>query len=137
MIREGAIRIPFSYAAGRAGSRFLRALRDEDRIVGAECAACARVWCPPRTYCPRCGGEALTERNVGPGGAVVSWTTLADGGTLLLVRLDGADSALLHHWIGEAGAVAVGDRVVARFAAERAGSIHDLAGFAPEEGGEA
>ena len=38
---EGKIEIPYSYAAGEMGSRFLTELRDHKRILGVRCASCA------------------------------------------------------------------------------------------------
>lgn len=137
MIRESAIRIPFRYAAGGAGSRFLAALRDERRILGARCDACRRVFAPLRSFCSSCGASPLEEIALGPGGRVEAWTARADGTVFALVRLDGADTALLHRLVGLPGEPRRGMRVRARFAAERRASILDIAGFEPEEGASA
>ena len=134
MIREESIQIPFKYAAGTAGSRFLVALRDDERILGSRCPACERVWCPLRAFCPQCGEEHVTDIEVGPEGVLVSWTEVVGSGAFALVRLDGADTALLHRWPKDAANVRVGVRVRARFATDRIGSILDLVGFEPVEG---
>lgn len=131
MIREGAIRIPFKYAAGRTGSRFLTGLRDGKRILASRCGACARVAVPLRAFCPACGGEELVELEVGPGGTVVAWTETPDAGSYALVRLDGADTALLHRLLVAPGACRIGQRVTVRFAASRRASILDIDGFEP------
>lgn len=132
MIREGSLRLPFRYAAGRIASRFLVALRDDARLLGARCVPCGRIVAPPPSFCAGCG-EALEELvEVGPGGRLVSFCERADGQTFCLVRLDGADGAMLHHLVGAPGdgrGWRLGERVVARFAPERCGSILDLAGF--------
>lgn len=130
MIREGAITIPFSYAAGTAGSRFLCALRDDQEILGTRCAACDRVYCPGRACCPRCGADDLTWMPVGPEGEVIAATEVSGKGAFGLVRLDGADTAMIHLLLGDTTHVASGTRVRARFAVERTGSIRDLQGFA-------
>ena len=137
MIRESAIRIPFRYAAGAAGSRFLAALRDEQRILGARCAACARVLVPLRAFCPACGDDKLEEVEVGPGGTVQTWTTRADGTVFAVILLDGASTGLVHRFLDAAGEARCGLRVRARFAAERCGGILDIAGFEPAQGGAA
>lgn len=137
MIRESAVRIPFRYAAGAAGSRFLVALRDERRILGSRCVTCACVLAPMRAFCPICSGTDLEELEVGPAGVVQSWTTRQDGTLFALVRLDGADTALLHRLLAVPGRAHCGMRVRALFAAERRGSILDLEGFVPAEGGAA
>lgn len=129
MIHEGSINIPFTYAAGEGGSRFLLALRDERQILGARCAACARVYCPGRSFCPECGADALEWSPVGPEGTIVAWTHVPDKGLFGLVRLDGADTPMTHRLIGAPTHYRVGTRVRARFALERTGSILDLEGF--------
>lgn len=136
MIREGSVRIPFAYAAGTAASRFLVALRDEGRITGSPCPACGRVFCPARSFCPRCGGETAGLVSVGPEGSVVSFTRTASGETFGLVRLDGADSALLHRLLGDGVRWRIGARVRARLAPERRGRITDIEGFEPAGGQE-
>ena len=133
MIREGALQLPFRYAAGRAASRFLGALRDAGRILAARCAACARVTCPARAWCPGCGEVVAALVEVGPAGTLVSFTEVPGRGIFGLVRLDGADGALLHRILGPAAGLAAGTRVWPRFAAARTGSILDLEGFAPGE----
>ena len=131
MIREGAIRIPFKYAAGRTGSRFLVALRDGMRILASRCGACARVAVPLRAFCPACGGDELAELEVGPGGIIVAWTETPDAGNYALVRLDGADTAFLHRLLVAPGGCRIGQRVTVRFAASRRASILDIDGFEP------
>lgn len=134
MIDEGAIRIPFRYAAGRTGSRFLVALRDDMRILGARCVSCARVAVPLREFCPMCGGDGFTDVEVGPGGTIVAWTATADPGRYALVRLDGADTAFLHRLLAAPAACCIGQRVRARFASSRHASILDIEGFEPVTG---
>lgn len=140
MIREGSIRIPFRYASGQAGSRFLAALRDEGRILGSRCGACGRVACPARSFCAACGEGCIETVEVGPEGLVLSWTEVPGRGVFALVRLDGADGAMMHRLLPPASRVEPGMRVRARFTAERSGHILDIEGFeptttAPEPGG--
>jgi len=134
VILEGAIRIPFKYAAGRAGSRFLVALRDGMRIVASRCETCARVAVPLRTLCPACGGDDLAEVEVGPGGSVIAWTQTPDAGSYALVRLDGADTAFLHRLVAAPAGCRIGQRVRVRFASSRRASILDIDGFEPVTG---
>ncbi len=133
MIRAEPIRIPFSYAAGAAGSRFLVALRDERRLLGARCEPCDRVRCPPAAYCPDCGEDTTQGVEVGPEGELVSWTRVPGRGVFGLIRLDGADTALLHRLVGPTDGWRVGDRVRAAFAEARTGSVLDIEGFARTE----
>lgn len=128
MIREGSIRIPFRFAAGGTASAFLQALRDEGRILGARCGPCDRVSAPARPFCPACGDATDELVEVGPEGVVTSWTELPGRGVFGLVRLDGADGATLHRLLGP-GPWVSGQRVCARMASERKGSVLDIEGF--------
>lgn len=129
MIHEGSIRIPFNFAAGEIGSRFLIALRDDMRILGGRCEKCARVACPPQPFCSLCGNSTTELLEVGPGGTLKSWTETRDGRVFGLIQLDGADGSLLHLLLGDAVAWSAGCRVSAVFADERTGGIKDIAGF--------
>ncbi len=129
MIREESIRIPFRFAAGRAGSRMLAALRDDKRILGAHCPTCIRTLAPVRSFCPHCGGENLRTVEIGPGAVLVSWTETPDRGLFALVRPDGADTAMIHRLLGRRDEFHIGVRLRAVFAAARRGHIADLQGF--------
>ncbi len=95
MIRQESIQIPFRYAAGEMSGRFLREQRETGRFLATVCASCGYVACPPRASCPRCFEATETVREVGPGGTLVSWTERPGRGVFGLVRLDGADGALV------------------------------------------
>lgn len=100
MIKEEAIRLPFNYATGAAAAAYLGGL-DEGRLLASRCEPCAKVLSPARSLCPFCGYPTAAELvEVGPSGVVESWTRLPDGGDFVLVRLDGADTALLHRFVG-------------------------------------
>lgn len=130
------VNLAFSYAAGEAASRFLIALRDEQRIYGTRCPTCRRVLVPARSFCPRCFVDTSEWVEVGTTGTVSAFTPLASGEgsgvrvSLALIHLDGADTALVH-FVGEAGpgTPRPGLRVFAVFAGARAGSILDIAYF--------
>lgn len=148
------VSLQFNYAAGEAASRFLIALRDEKRIYGARCPMCRRVLVPARSFCPRCWAELREWIEVGPTGTLIAFAKstprpsspqrnadLDDRGfhaqdeegipemDLGLIRLDGADSALVHFVLSSARRT--GMRVTARFAEKRTGSILDIAYFEP------
>lgn len=135
MIAAGRVQIPFRYAAGAAASRFGVGLRDERRILGARCGGCGRVLCPPGPFCGRCGAAAGDPVAVGPGATLVAWTELPGRGTFALVRLDGADGALVHRLLEAVPEPRAGMRLRARFASERHGDIRDIEGFAAEGAG--
>jgi uncharacterized protein len=134
MILESPIKLPFSYAAGEVGSRFLVALRDNQIVLGVRCATCSTVTAPVRPFCSSCS-RAVTELvEVGPGGTLEAWTAQPGTGIFGLVRLDGADTALVHRLIGD-GEWRPGIRVRAVFADERTAHITDIEGFIAERVG--
>jgi uncharacterized OB-fold protein len=132
------VNLAFSYAAGEAASRVLIALRDEKKIYGTHCTGCRRVLVPARSFCPRCFMETTEWIEVGPAGTLVAFATApllprpSAPLPLGLIRLDGADTALVHR-IGEihSDALCIGLRVTAVFTETRSGSILDIAYFKP------
>lgn len=140
----GTISIPFAYAAGAAASRFLVALRDERRILGTRCPACRRVLVPARGFCATCWAEPGEWVEVGPEGTLVNWCTVRlplphlpapPPVTLGLVRLDGADTDLLHLIGGDPGALRRGVRLRPEWRPARQGHVLDLARFVPVTAG--
>ena len=141
------LEISFDYtrSLGPTLSEFVTALAGR-RILGAR-ASDGRVHAPPFEYDPVTGAPPAELVEVGPGGTVVSWTWTdrpMDGQPLdrpfgwALIRLDGADTALLHAVdAGSAERMRTGMAVRPRWAAERAGSgITDIACFEPGQPGE-
>jgi uncharacterized OB-fold protein len=117
--------------------RFFTALR-EGRIEGVRTAS-GKVLVPPAEYDPE-SGEAVTDFvAVGAEGVVTTWAWMAEpreGQPLdrpfawALVRLDGADTALLHAVdAGSPERMETGMRVRVRWSAERVGSMRDIACF--------
>ena len=122
--------------------RFLAGLK-EQRIEGVRTAT-GRVVVPPVEYDPDTGEPTQDFVAVAATGTVLTWTWVAKPRPThplsrpfawALIKLDGADTALLHVVdAGEASRMKTGARVKARFAAERVGHIRDLACFDLEEG---
>ncbi len=113
------------------------------RIVGARGSDCI-VHVPPVEFDP-ITHEALTDFvDVSDEGVVQTWSWAADplpGQPLdrpfawVLVKLDGADTALLHALdVDSPAEVSTGMRVRARWADERAGAVTDIACFEPAVG---
>lgn len=136
--------IAFDYtrSLGPVLGRFMTGLRDR-RVLGARTAD-GRVHVPPLEYDPATHTPVTELVPVSPTGTVTSWTwtdrPLA-GQPLdrpfgwALIRLDGADTALLH--AVDAGAresMRTGMRVRVRWAAKRSGDIRDIACFEPDPG---
>jgi uncharacterized OB-fold protein len=92
---EGRIKIPYRWPAGKVAGRFLHVLQSEKRFEGLRCPKCGRVTVPPRPRCLGCRVTSEDRVTVGPDGIVTSWTRRPQG-ILALVRLDGADTSVLH-----------------------------------------
>jgi uncharacterized OB-fold protein len=138
------LEIGFDYtrSLGPTLSQFMTALAGR-RILGAR-GADGRVHVPPFEYDPQTGEPPAALVPVGSGGTVTTWSWAArpaDGQPLArpfawaLIRLDGADTALLHAVdAGSAAAMHTGMRVRARWADSPAGHIRDIACFEPWPG---
>ena len=110
----------YKRSCGPVLSRWFQGLA-EARVQGLRLAS-GRVLVPPREYDPETGEDAGDDWvDVGQEGTVTSWT---EGWAL--VRLDGADTGLLHRALGP---LATGDRVRLVWAEERRGHIQDIAWF--------
>ena len=138
------LEIEFDYtrSLGPVLSQFMAALA-ERRILGAR-GADGRVHAPPFEYDPVSAEPPQDLVPVGPEGTVVSWSwmpeplagqPLAEPFAWALIRLDGADTAMLHAVdTGSAAAMRTGLRVRPRWAERPAGSIRDIVCFEPCDG---
>lgn len=137
------VEYPFTRTVGPVQSAFFTGLR-EGVLVGVRMVD-GGVMCPPVEYDPRTS-EPLTELvEVGEAGEVTTWawvtepradTPLDRPFAWALIRLDGADTGMLHAVdAGSPEAMATGMRVRVRWADEREGAITDIACFEPEPGG--
>jgi uncharacterized OB-fold protein len=133
------LEFPYQRTTGPVLGAFLTGVRD-GRLLGSRIGG--RVLCPPMEYDPETAAPAEPDLvEVGPGGTVESWTWVAHPTAkhpfahpfaFALVRLDGADTALVHAVdAGSIDAMSTGMRVAAQYAAERRGAITDV-WFVPE-----
>ncbi|MBG0828152.1 OB-fold domain-containing protein [Planomonospora sp. ID67723] len=143
LVAEHVLEFPGGYTrtTGPVIGRFLTELRD-GRIVGVRTAD-GRTLVPPLEYDPETG-EAVTGEfaEVGPAGTVESWSWVGEPRRAhpldrpfawALIRLDGADTSLLHAVdAGDARAMRPGLRVRPRWKTERTGHITDIESFVPE-----
>jgi uncharacterized protein len=131
----------YERSVGPVIGRFLAGLRD-GRIEGARTKT-GKVIVPPAEYDPD-SGEAITDFvEVGSAGVVTTYSwiyepranqPLARPFAWALIKLDGADSALLHAVdAGDPERMKTGLRVRVRWSENRTGSIRDIACFEPEE----
>src|SRR5260221_9641553 len=135
------LEIGFDYtrSLGPTLSQFMAALADR-RILGSR-GADGRVHAPPFEYDPVTLAPPDELVPVGPEGSVTTWSwapqplkgqPLAHPFAWALIRLDGADTAMLHAVdAGSAAAMRTGMRVRGRWAATTVGHIRDIACFEP------
>ncbi|MFF5703080.1 Zn-ribbon domain-containing OB-fold protein [Streptomyces sp. NPDC012794] len=144
------VEFPFTRSLGPVQSAFLTGLRQR-AVLGVRTSD-GRVMVPPAEYDPATAEEIRELVEVAPTGTVTTWAwngeprphqPLGTPFAWVLVRLDGADTAILHALDAPGpDAVSTGMRVRIRWAAERTGAITDIACFEPyggrpEEGGAA
>ncbi len=139
---EGKLALPYTYFAGRVGSRFLTTIRDEKKIMGIKCEKCSKVFVPPRQICDVCM-EDIRENwvDVQNTGEVTNFTVIRYEDkhlpkkapyVLATIRLDGADTSLVHIVEGiDLKEAKIGMKVQAVFAEETTSTILDIDHFAP------
>jgi len=139
---EDRIPVRHRYTPGVAGEAFFTALRDRGELLASRCEACGITYCPARLFCERCfAGPLEAGLTVGPQGTLESFSVgyvgvegepLEEPVTVGLVRLDGADTVLVH-FVVDAGDLEAGMRVetVLEPKTKRTGSILDIRGFRP------
>jgi len=135
------LEISFDYtrSLGPVLSEFMTGLAQR-KILGSR-GADGRVYVPPAEYDPVTFSPPTELLPVGPEGTVLTWSWQPeprDGQPLdhpfawALIRLDGADTAMLHAVDASApAAMQTGMRVRPRWAPERTGHIRDIACFEP------
>lgn len=135
------LEFPYTRSTGPVVGRYLAGLK-EQRVLGSRLPD-GRVIVPAQEYDPwtsrTLGPEDLVE--VATEGEVTTWSwnpVPRDGQPLdrpfawALVRLDGADTPLLHAVdVADPSQMSIGMRVRARWSQHRRGHVHDLACFEP------
>jgi hypothetical protein len=139
---DNILEYPYTRTLGPVIGRFMTSLR-AGRIEGIRTPS-GKVLVPPAEYDPDSGDE-LTPGDmveVGQAGVVTTWAwvnhprenhPLDHPFGWALIKLDGADTGLLH--VVDAGSESrmhSGMRVKVRWRDERVGEIHDIAAFVPE-----
>ncbi|MEU7576230.1 OB-fold domain-containing protein [Streptomyces sp. NPDC041068] len=138
------VEFPFTRSLGPVQSAFLTGLR-ERTVLGVRTGD-GRTLVPPVEYDPVTAEEIRDLVEVATTGTVTTWAwnheprrgqPLDTPFAWVLVKLDGADTALLHALdVPGPDAVRTGMRVRVRWAAERVGAITDIACFEAYEEGE-
>ncbi|MFD6284864.1 Zn-ribbon domain-containing OB-fold protein [Streptomyces sp. NPDC060205] len=140
------VEFPFTRSLGPVQSAFLTGLRE--RVVLGVRTVDGRTLVPPVEYDPVTSEELSELVEVAATGTVTTWAwnheprrgqPLDRPFAWVLVRLDGADTALLHALDAPGGpdSVHTGMRVRVRWAGERSGAITDIACFEPADDGTA
>ncbi len=138
---ESTIQFPYKRSLGPVIGAFMTALADQ-RLVGIRSGD--RVICPPLEWDPDTGQELAVDLvDVGPAGTVESWSWVSSPSSqhpfdhpfaFAFIRLDGADTALVHAVdAGSLDAMSTGMRVAPRWRPERTGHITDIEAFVPGE----
>lgn len=141
----GHMETDYIYTLGIAGEKFFVEIKENERILGAKCQRCGKVFLPPRLYCEECFHKLVEWVNVGKKGVVYTFTVatvdvngakLKEPAIYALIKFSGVEGGLLHK-LSEVkpGDVEIGLPVVAVFKprAERTGSINDIKYFKPEQ----
>ena len=139
---DHVLEYPYKRSLGPVIGRFFTGLKAR-RIEGVRTTT-GRVIVPPTEYDPDTS-ESLTEFvEVGQSGVVTTWAWVAEPRpnhplsrpfAWALVRLDGADTAILHAVdAGDEAKMRTGMRVRVRWKPETEGDIHDIECFEPEAG---
>ncbi len=131
---------PYKRSVGAVIGRFLTGLR-EGRIEGIRTAS-GKVLVPPVEYDPDTAAPLTEFVEVGTSGEVTTWAWISEprknnplnrAFAWALIKLDGADTALLHAVdAGDESNMKTGMRVRVRWRDERVGHISDIACFEPE-----
>lgn len=142
MTRQETWNITYRHALGETASWFYAQIRDHAKIYGRRDARSGRVLVPPRAFSDQSLVPTTEWVEVGPGGRIEAFTIVYEEFHNLppppyafgYVRLDHADTALGGFFKGvdlsdpkAAGVkLAVGTRVVTRFAERRVGDVLDF-----------
>ncbi len=135
------VKFPYRRSLGPVLGAFLTGLA-EQRIIGIRSGD--RVIVPPLEWDPDTAAELPHDFvEVGPAGTVESWSWVAKPTSqhpvskpfaFALIKLDGADTALMHAVdAGSIEAMSTGMRVAPRWKTERIGHITDIDAFVPGE----
>lgn len=142
LFSDWTMEFPYKHSTGETIGRFLAGLRDQ-RLIWGQRVPGQGVIVPPLGYGETDaaeGGEWVAVENAGTVTAVAVVHEATEGlhpaaapFAFVLVRLDGADTALPHIVTEGLDRLRVGSRVEAvwRPDGERIGSIRDIAGFRP------
>lgn len=145
IVLRQVLSIPMRFATGPVMGRFLRELRDNQRIMANRCGVCGRFQLPPREVCAVCRAPVTEFVEVGPEGVISGFDLVYYASpdpltgearkapyTTVNVLLDGVvGKDTLWHLLNETDPAKIkhGLRVRAVFNEHRTGSMHDIKYF--------
>jgi uncharacterized OB-fold protein len=139
---EGKLALPYTYFAGRVGSKFITTIRDQKKILGVRCNHCNKVFVPPRQTCATCMEELQNNWvELKNAGEVTNFTVIRYNDKhlprtapfiLAMIKLGGADTPMVHILEGiPPEKVRIGLKVKPVFAQETTNTILDIDHFEP------
>jgi hypothetical protein len=142
IVMDGRIKVPYRWAAGEVGTRYLTSLRDDRKFLGTRCPECGKVYHIPRRNCPDCFEECSEWVELGSEGTLETYTVVRKHHPQLsplplpfgygVIKLDGADTGFLHLLYDfDEGQLRSGMKVEAVFSDEPEGNILDVKYFRP------
>jgi len=141
-IVEGKLALPYTYFAGKVGSKFITTIRDQQKILGIKCKRCNKVFIPPRQTCALCQ-EDIRENwvELKNAGEVTNYTVVRYDDKhlprkapfiLAMIKLEGADTPIVHLLERiDPEDVKIGLKVKPVFAKETTNTILDIDHFEP------
>jgi uncharacterized OB-fold protein len=142
LTRQESWNITYEHALGETASFFFTQIRDNAKLYGRKDAKSGRVLVPPRAFSDQTLEPTTQWIEVGPGGQIEAFTMVYEAFRGLpdppyafgYVMLDGADTAIgglfkgvdLSDPAAAAKRLAIGTRVITRFAEQRKGEVLDF-----------
>jgi uncharacterized OB-fold protein len=141
-IVKGKLALPYTYFAGRTGSKFITTVRDQQKIMGVKCNKCNKVFMPPKQTCEICMEDLRNNWvELANTGVVTNYTVVRYDAkhlprkaplVLAMIKLNGADTPFVHILEEVSPAeVKVGMKVDAVFAKASTNTILDIDHFKP------
>ena len=146
-LQSGRWNLQYRHEEGEVLRRFFKELKEYKRIMGNRCPMCSRVHVTPRRLCERCSVPNKEWIEVKDTGTIEIFTIQSAPTTdltetlycLAFIKLDGADTAIMHHVGGidlsdverAKKGLRIGMRVQAKWRDKREGQITDIEYFEP------
>jgi uncharacterized OB-fold protein len=141
IVFPGKICVPYWWTVGSTLSKWYIQMRDDGEIWANRCSECGTVYVPPKVKCIECYKDMNDWVKLPGTGTVETFTVVnyeVPGGiakkppfVYALVKMDGADTGMVHFLDVKPEKAKIGMRVQAVMAKERDGHITDIKHFKP------